>query len=412
MRKVTVALGRNKNTLESAVGYKKVRKYLIPNEWDLIKLGDMSTKVGSGKTPRGGEAVYQNSGIPFIRSQNVLNNRLELNGISYISDSIHNEMKSTKVIPNDVLLNITGASIGRCCIVPDSFKEGNLNQHVCIIRTKDTLDRNYLVNILLSPIGQNQIMNNQAGGNREGLNFEQIRKFDIPLPPLKEQQKIASILSTWDKAIELKEKLIEQKKEQKKGLMQKLLTGEVRLPGFEGEWREVNLAKVSKRIKGKAVEYLEDGKFPVIDMDYLESGLFKNFSNDATVFAKKQDVLLLWDGSRAGMAFTGVEGAVGSTFVKLECKSIHNIFLQKHLEMNESKIQRLREGSGIPHVPKDFLNFYEIKMPSLDEQQAISNVLNNMDKDLELLQKEIVYLKHQKQGLMQQLLTGKIRVKV
>ncbi|MED3649511.1 restriction endonuclease subunit S [Heyndrickxia sporothermodurans] len=409
---MTVALDRNKNASESEVGYKKVRKYLIPNDWDLIKLGDMSTKVGSGKTPRGGEAVYQNSGIPFIRSQNVLNNRLELNGISYISDSIHNEMKSTKVIPNDVLLNITGASIGRCCIVPDSFNEGNLNQHVCIIRTKDTLDRNYLVNILLSPIGQNQIMNNQAGGNREGLNFEQIRKFDIPLPPLKEQQKIASILSTWDKAIELKEKLIEQKKELKKGLMQKLLTGEVRLPGFEGEWKEVKLAKVSKRIKGKAVEYLEDGKFPAIDMDYLESGLFKNFSNDATVFAKKQDVLLLWDGSRAGMAFTGVKGAVGSTFVKLECKSIHNIFLQKHLEMNERKIQRLREGSGIPHVPKDFLNFYKIKMPSMDEQQAISNVLNNMDKDLEFLQKEIVYIKQQKQGLMQQLLTGKVRVKV
>ena len=147
-------------------GYKKVRQYIIPEDWDLIKLGQVAIKIGSGKTPKGGEAVYKKKGIPFIRSQNVLENKLDLTNLTYISEEIHNEMKSTKVIPNDVLLNITGASIGRCCIVPEDFGEGNLNQHVCIIRTNESLHRKYLVYILSSDIGQNQINILQAGGNR------------------------------------------------------------------------------------------------------------------------------------------------------------------------------------------------------------------------------------------------------
>lgn len=428
---VTVASGRNKNTLESEVGYKKVRNYLIPNEWDLIKLGDISTKVGSGKTPRGGEAVYQKSGIPFIRSQNVLNNRLELNGISYISESIHDEMKSTKVIPNDVLLNITGASIGRCCIVPDSFKEGNLNQHVCIIRTKDTLDRNYLVNILLSPIGQNQIMNNQAGGNREGLNFDQIRKFDIPLPPLKEQQKIASILSTWDKAIELKEKLIEQKKEQKKGLMQKLLTGEVRLPGFDGRWQQVRLGKLTKLQGGyafKSAEFVQQG-IPIIRISnidpeitdtnqdfvyYDEIGISDSFK------VNYGDILIAMSGATTGKVglykkreIAYLNQRVGK-FVILDKSKLDYSFLYHLIMSSMFKLQLKEElATGAqPNISSRQIENFKFKIPSLDEQKKISKTLNQIDRSINLQEKEIALLKHQKQGLMQLLLTGKVRVKV
>lgn len=427
MRKVTVASGRNKNTLESAVGYKKVRKYLIPNEWDLIKLGDMSTKVGSGKTPRGGEAVYQNSGIPFIRSQNVLNNRLELNGISYISDSIHNEMKSTKVIPNDVLLNITGASIGRCCIVPDSFKEGNLNQHVCIIRTKDTLDRNYLVNILLSPIGQNQIMNNQAGGNREGLNFEQIRKFDIPLPPLKEQQKIASILSTWDKAIELKEKLIEQKKEQKKGLMQKLLTGEVRLPGYDEEWIKIKIGKLIGEISEKSTvnnqyEVLSVTKNGIVSQNEHFKKQVASENNVGYKVIRKNNLVFstmnLWMGSLD--VLTDYEIGIVSPAYKVFEFKLENIIpsFAKFYMLSEHMIWlynvNSEQGASIVRRNLDLKALLNtiVKVPPIQEQQAISKVLIAINNEIILLENELELLKQQKQGLMQLLLTGKVRVKV
>ncbi|MBM7717442.1 type I restriction enzyme S subunit [Bacillus thermophilus] len=384
----------------------------IPLDWEVTKLSGITEFITKGTTPTTYGFQWEEEGIPFFKSDCIKEGKFVYGDFQYISKEAHDALNRSKIQKGDILISITG-DVGKVAIIPEAIDEGNINQHVARIRVKKgEISRDFIYHWLNQINVRNYYNVIKTGLAYPQISLEQVRNTEIPIPKKTEQQKIASILSTWDKAIELKEKLIEQKKEQKKGLMQKLLTGEVRLPGFEGEWREVNLAKVSKRIKGKAVEYLENGKFPAIDMDYLESGLFKNFSNDATVFAKKNDVLLLWDGSRAGMAFTGVEGAVGSTFVKLECKSIHNIFLQKHLEMNERKIQRLREGSGIPHVPKDFLNFYKIKMPSMDEQKAISNVLNNMDKNLEFLQKEIVYLKQQKQGLMQQLLTGKVRVKV
>src|SRR5699024_10584652 len=100
----------------------------------------------------------------------------------------------------------------------------------------------------------------------------------------------------------------------------------------------------------------------------------------------------------------------GSTFVKLECQKINNVFLQNHFELNEKFILSIREGSGIPHVPKDFLEYYKIYSPSLQEQKAIANILSTADKEINLHQQELEQLKQQKKGLMQLLLTGKVRV--
>lgn len=384
----------------------------VPKDWELKKLSEIAEIRGGKRLPKGEVLQNENNGYPYITVSDMYFGGIDTKKIKFVPIHVVEKVKRYRVKKDDLIIAVAGNTLGIISRIPDKLDNANLTENADMI-TNIKINKEYLFYVLSSDIIQRKIEDEKTTNAQPKLALERIRNFDIPIPINESEiNKIAEILITWDKAIELKEKLIEQKKEQKKGLMQKLLTGEVRLPGFDGEWKEVKLAKVVKKIKGKAVEYLEGGKFPAIDMDYLESGKFKNYSNDATVFAEKNDVLLLWDGSRAGMAFTGVEGAVGSTFVKLECKSIHNIFLQKHLEMNEKKIQRLREGSGIPHVPKDFLDYYKVKMPSMEEQKAIANVLNNMDRDLDLLLKEVTYLKKQKQGLMQLLLTGKVRVKV
>ena len=201
----------------------------IPNGWRLSKLHNLSTKIGSGITPRGGRDTYLDKGIPLIRSQNVLVGYLDLSDVAYISDEQHQLMEATRLQPHDVLLNITGASIGRSCIFPTDIGEANVNQHVCIIRTRSELDPYFLCALLNSDVGQKQIYSYQAGGNRQGLNFAQLGSFDIPLPPLDEQRKIATILGTWDAAIAREEKLITVLTQQKKGLLQQLLTGAVRV---------------------------------------------------------------------------------------------------------------------------------------------------------------------------------------
>ena len=162
----------------------------LPGSWDYCTVKEISQFIGSGITPKGGREVYVSKGIPFIRSQNVYPDGLRLEDIVFVTEKMHKEMKRTHVSPNDVLLNITGASIGRCTCVPEKFFEANVNQHVCIIRVVSEFLPQYLSIFLTSPIGQKQIFDSQGGVTRQGLNYSQLRAIILPLPPLAEQYEI------------------------------------------------------------------------------------------------------------------------------------------------------------------------------------------------------------------------------
>ena len=198
-------------------------------EWDEKQLGNMTEKVGSGITPLGGEANYKKSGKPFVRSQNVGWGIFLVDDIAYIDEKTHQDSISTEINKEDVLLNITGASIGRSAVADSFVHGGNVNQHVCIIRTvKNILNPFFLNQYLISINGQKQIDSFQAGGNRQGLNFAQIRSFSIPVPPtIEEQQKIADCLSSLDEQISAQTEKIEALKIHKKGLMQALFPSEL-----------------------------------------------------------------------------------------------------------------------------------------------------------------------------------------
>ena len=202
----------------------------IPISWITSKLGFYTTKIGSGSTPRGGSEVYVDSGIPFIRSQNVHFDGLRLDDVSFIEYEVHNSMKGSTVVKSDVLLNITGGSIGRCCVV-EIEGEMNVNQHVSIIRTTHGLV-NYFLNYILScDLGQSQVRYNLTGGNREGLTIEGIRDFQITIPPLSEQNEIVTYLDEHtqriDKTTSIEEKRIELLKEYRQSLISEVVTGKI-----------------------------------------------------------------------------------------------------------------------------------------------------------------------------------------
>lgn len=166
----------------------------IPQHWNLIPIKYLTSKVGSGVTPTGGANVYLQEGIIFLRSQNIYPTGLQLDDVVYISEAIDNNMAATRVNKGDVLLNITGASIGRC-FTYNRDERANVNQHVCIVRPKQTLlNGKYLQYLFNSNAGQNFINSVQNGTNREGLNFEQIKNFSVPVPSLDEQQTIIKFL--------------------------------------------------------------------------------------------------------------------------------------------------------------------------------------------------------------------------
>ncbi|WP_028490193.1 restriction endonuclease subunit S [Thiothrix lacustris] len=203
----------------------------IPEDWEVAAIGDLAIKVGSGITPKGGSNVYTQSGRPFVRSQNIGWGVLIIDDLAYIDEQTHDSFSATELKCGDVLLNITGASIGRSAIATIFLDGGNVNQHVCIIRAAENKAIPTIINyLLLSQMGQDQIASFQSGGNREGLNFKQIRSMLFALPTeIEEQGAIAGVLSAMDEEIAALEQRLAKTKALKQGMMQELLTGRTRL---------------------------------------------------------------------------------------------------------------------------------------------------------------------------------------
>ena len=164
----------------------------LPSGWTWVRLRTLLQKIGSGSTPLGGKEVYVSSGIKFLRSQNVWNDGLRLDGVAFITPKIHAQMAGTVVRANDLLFNITGASIGRCSVVPDGFDEANVSQHVTILRPVMQALNPYLHKVMISRRVQQSVMDVQVGVSREGLSVAKLSRFLIPLPPLAEQSRIVA----------------------------------------------------------------------------------------------------------------------------------------------------------------------------------------------------------------------------
>lgn len=204
----------------------------IPAHWEVKRVKHVSTKVGSGITPTGGALSYVEEGVPFLRSQNILFGRIDFETAARISHKVHLQMQNSQVKNGDVLLNITGGSIGRCHFV-DTYDELNVNQHVCIIRPAQNILTPFLNALLASEVGQKQIWFFQQGGGREGLNFEAIKGFLVPLPPTDEQRMIIAHVEDASKKIEdgiaIKERQIAALKEYKTSLINAAVTGKIKV---------------------------------------------------------------------------------------------------------------------------------------------------------------------------------------
>lgn len=222
---------REMNVLKEQISVLISQEFISLDYVDKVRLSICCSKIGSGKTPRGGATVYTTEGVLFIRSQNVYPTGIVMDGAYYISDDIDEEMASTRVVNGDVLLNITGGSIGRACTYTLEMP-ANVNQHVCIIRPiKELLDSEYLAYFLNSKLGQDLIWGNQKPGNRQSLTFPQIGSFRIPLPDVVQQREMVGKISMKIKKIEYSFAIIENEinllQEYKTRLIYDVITGQV-----------------------------------------------------------------------------------------------------------------------------------------------------------------------------------------
>jgi type I restriction enzyme S subunit len=204
----------------------------VPANWQVVSLRYLATKFGSGITPRGGASVYQETGVPFLRSQNIQFDGLRLLNVAHIPTDLHEGLEGTHVHPGDVLLNITGASIGRVCAVPGDFAEGNVSQHVCIIRPRrERILPGFLAAFLSTPFMQREIRFEQNGASREGLTLASIRAFKILLPGLEEQRTILTAIEERSRettnAAQTAEREIELLREYRARLTSDVVTGKL-----------------------------------------------------------------------------------------------------------------------------------------------------------------------------------------
>lgn len=383
---------------------RKVPKLRFPgfsDNWVEKKLGPISSKVGSGKTPRGGDQTYQTSGIPFIRSQNVQNSKLQLDGVC-ISPETHSEMANSAVVSGDVLLNITGGSIGRSCVVPENFQEGNVNQHVCIIRLKKD-SPNFLHSILSSHRGQKLIFQGQTGSGREGLNFESIKAFKINVPSVSEQQKISGFLTAVDRRIELLQQKKEKLERYKKSVMQQIFTRKIRFKAEEGsefpDWEEKKLGEVAKIYQPKTISQsdLTETGFDVFGANGI-IGKFHSFNHE------QSQVAITCRGNTCGTVnWTNPRSWITGNAMVVnvdDSSELYKRFLYYALRFSD--LNYLITGSGQPQIT-GIIKFHKIHIPKFDEQLKICQFLDSVDQFSEKVAAQIQQSQTWRKGLLQQM---------
>jgi type I restriction enzyme S subunit len=412
----------------------------IPEHWQEKRVKDLTSKIGSGVTPTGGAEVYSDNGIPFFRSQNIYNNKLSVDDIVYISEEIDKSMSNSRIRPNDILLNITGASIGRCYYVPNNFKRGNVNQHVCIIRPiQNKITTNFLHFELISQYGQVLIEISQNGANREGLNFQQIKNFVFAIPPHTEQTNIANYLDTKTTAIDRKIELLTAKANKYKALRRSLINETVcrglnpKVPqkdsGIEWigkipkHWEVKRFKEIASTVKGRNLDLLDtyfEKSLPNLSLEYLrnESINFDTFcfTQDKNQKVTSDDMIIIWDGAGVGEILKGKDGYLSSTIAKIvvKKKKYDSDFLF-HLRFSiEYILKMIPAGMGIPHLNPQVLNSFSCPCPPLNEQKEIAQYLNEkstqIDTILTNISEQINKLTQLRKTLINDVVTGKIKV--
>ncbi len=395
--------------------YQKTKHGVLPNNWTVLRVGECLQRVGMPVKIQPNQ-LYTQIGI-----------RSHGKGLFYKEPVTGAALGNKSVFwiePDCFIVNIVFAweqAIGKTT----QAEVGMIASHrFPMYRPIDNkVDINYLIAFFLTKRGTDVLEAASPGGagRNKTLGQDRFSKSMVVLPPIEEQQKIAAILTTQDKVIELKERLLAEKQRQKKYLMQQLLTGKKRLPGFSGEWKEERLGKLFLERKETNCEGLQmlaitgtQGIIPRKELDLKD-----NSSEDKSKYLRVcvgdigYNTMRMWQGVSA---YSNYEGIVSPAYTILKpCPSINAKYFAYLFKMPEIIFLFYRFSQGLVDDTRNlkYENFKKIKVfypPDIEEQAAIAEVLSVADREIDLLQQNIKQEKQKKKALMQLLLTGIVRV--
>lgn len=408
----------------------------LPIDWEVHNADSICSKITKGTTPPKSEISEDNS-IPFLRVNNLnfdgsIDTRIDT---IFVSESAHNKILARSIaFPGDVLMNIVGPPLGKVALLDNTHPEYNMNQAIIIYRVSSPkVNNHYFFSYLKSTIAQQWLQSrSKKTSGQQNLTIELCKGLPVPVPPLAEQTKIAQILSTWDKAIAITGRLLANSQQQKQALAQNLLTGRKRHSEFSGTWKSYRLGDLFERITQKNTE----GNTNVVTIS-AQHGLIRQdeFFKKTVASATLEGYYLLNQGQFAynksysnGYPMGAIKrlnryekGVVTTLYICFAVRDKANccpVFFEQFFDaglLNEGLAQIAHEGGrahGLLNVkPADFFSL-KVQAPSLEEQQKIAQVLSTADAEIANLQAQLDKLKREKKALMQQLLTGKRRVRL
>ena len=401
--------------LKENIGFQRTKMGLIPCDWSLNDLGDIA-KIKMGQSPSSSSYNSEGIGIYLIQGNADIKDR-KSNPRNWTSEP-------TKTCEIGEILMTVRAPVGA---VAKALHSACIGRGMCsIISTQ--INNEFLYQFLLSY--ENSWKRIEQGSTFTAINGNDIKKLKIPIPPIGEQQKIAKILSIWDESIEETQNLIDQLQLRKKGLMQELLSGKKRLTGFSEEWNEIKLGAITNRITKKNTE-LNDTVITISAQrgfirqeDYFKKRVASEtlsgyYLIEKGHFAYNKSYSYGYPMGAFKRLDTLDKAVVTTLYICFEAKdNVDSDFLLNYFEggMITKNLMRVAQEGGRAHGLlnigiKDFFNL-KLTVPSLSEQKEISKVLNIADEEINSKLDYLEYLKEQKKGLMQQLLTGKKRVKL
>lgn len=399
--------------------------------------------ITKGATPTSYGFNFVEDGINFIKIETISDNGQIIDKkLQHIDEETHNFMKRSSLRENDILFSIAGA-LGRVAIINKVYLPANINQAMAIIRlNSNNINLKYLFYFLQSVHIKKYIYQINVQAAQANLSLDDIRNISVIVPTSPEQKKIAEILSTWDHAIERTEKLIEEKEKLKKGLMQQLLTGKVRFKEFvknEG-FKETKIGMIPedwdiKKLKYLCNKFLNGGtpstkieKYWVGEIPWISGADIVNqeihtirrkitreaVANSSTNIIEKGNLIMVTRTGVGKLTIAPFDLAISQDITGLYIRKILMDvgYLFYYFDIKSTYLSNLNQGTSINGITREVLENQCIPVPSIGEQRKIVTVLHELDDEVSALRRNYLESKIVKQGLMQQLLTGKIRVKI
>jgi len=378
------------------------------SEWKEYKLEDITTKIGSGATPRGGSNSYKTEGISLIRSQNILDLKFSTNGLAFIGDTQANALKNVIVELNDVLLNITGDSVARVCKVPNYILPARVNQHVAIIRADvEKLIPDFLLYNLIAQ-KEELLSQSEIGATRRAITKGMIEKFIINLPPLPEQHAIASVLSSLDDKIDLLHRqnlTLEQ--------MAETLFRQWFIEDAKEDWETKQLGEIADiKAGGDKPKVYSKMKTDLCNIPIYSNGINNEGLYGYTDIAKI-DVESITISARGTIGYVCLRQEPYVPIVRLISIIPNENFISSEFLYLWAKIQNI-SGTGTTQQQLTVPDFSRTTLivPPLEEMNEFTNYVNTFFIKIEFNQTQIRTLEKMRDTLLPKLMSGDIKVSI